>query len=124
MNDFHPQWISSRGPARCHQCAGPGRHKYEQQRKPPDCLLVVALKCRHRESCPGTARDTLCWSEHFKTHCCTTQFTRCPTGVKWSQVQILSARPRSRRSKVVWELDVKLFGRFLDDGDLEDGAGD
>ena len=34
----------------------------------------------NRGSRPETARDGLCWSENFETHCKTTKFNRCLTG--------------------------------------------
>jgi hypothetical protein len=34
----------------------------------------------NRGTRPETARDGLCWSENFETHCKTTKSSRCPTG--------------------------------------------
>jgi hypothetical protein len=66
---------------------------FRNRRSGSDVVTRLSELGANSGSWRGTASDDFHRSGSFKTHCGTNEFSPCPTGVKWPQVQILSARP-------------------------------
>lgn len=58
-----------------------------------DCVgLVPTTVDLVRRGVRGTPRYGFCWSDRIESDCATVRVGLGPTGVKWSQVQILPPR--------------------------------